>query len=48
MSIKIFVGDSLEILRKLEDDSIHCCVTSPPYWVALFTGAWIETDIEVH
>lgn len=24
-------GDSLEILRTLEAESIHCCVTSPPY-----------------
>jgi DNA modification methylase len=32
MTVKILIGDSLEILRTLESDSIHCVVTSPPYW----------------
>lgn len=26
------VGDCRELLAKLPDESIHCCVTSPPYW----------------
>lgn len=25
-------GDSLELLRQLPDESIDCCITSPPYW----------------
>lgn len=25
-------GDCLQLLRQLPDDSINCCVTSPPYW----------------
>lgn len=25
-------GDALERLRELPDESVHCCVTSPPYW----------------
>jgi len=25
-------GDALEILRQLPDESIDCCITSPPYW----------------
>ena len=28
----ILVGDALEQLRTLPDSSVHCCVTSPPYW----------------
>lgn len=28
----ILPGDSLTVLRTLPDDSIHCCVTSPPYY----------------
>lgn len=32
MSIEIIHGDALEILRALLSESIHCCVTSPPYW----------------
>lgn len=30
--IDIFVGDCREVLRTLPDESIHCCVTSPPYF----------------
>ena len=28
----IHTGDCLEILKTLPDDSVHCCVTSPPYY----------------
>lgn len=28
----IHVGDALEVLRTLPDESVHCIVTSPPYW----------------
>lgn len=28
----IYVGDCLDVLRSLPDESIHMCVTSPPYW----------------
>jgi DNA modification methylase len=29
---RIIQGDCLEGLRTLPDASVHCCVTSPPYW----------------
>src|SRR3990167_9668060 len=29
---KIIQGDSLEILKTLDDESVDCCITSPPYW----------------
>lgn len=29
---KILQGDSLEVLKKLPDESVDCVVTSPPYW----------------
>ena len=32
MSVRILVGDCLERLRTLPDESVHCVVTSPPYW----------------
>jgi len=32
VTIKILIGDSLEILRTLPAESVHCVVTSPPYW----------------
>lgn len=29
---KITQGDSLDLLKELPDESVHCVVTSPPYW----------------
>lgn len=29
---KIIQSDCLDGLRTLADGSVHCCVTSPPYW----------------
>ncbi len=28
----LYVGDALDVLRTLPDESVQCCVTSPPYW----------------
>lgn len=28
----ILHGDALTMLKTLSDESVHCCVTSPPYW----------------
>jgi site-specific DNA-methyltransferase (adenine-specific) len=28
----IIIGNALEELKKLEDESIDCIITSPPYW----------------
>ena len=25
-------GDALDVLRKISDNSVDCCITSPPYW----------------
>ena len=30
--IKLLEGDCRAILPTLEDESVDCCVTSPPYW----------------
>ena len=32
MSIRILAGDCRETLRTLPEASVHCCVTSPPYF----------------
>lgn len=29
---RVLVGDVRDGLRTLADNSVHCCVTSPPYW----------------
>jgi DNA modification methylase len=30
--LTILQGDCLDVLQTLPDESVHCCVTSPPYW----------------
>lgn len=32
MSAVIHIGDCLEVLKTLEDESVQTCITSPPYW----------------
>ena len=32
MSVRILVGAAREKLREMADESVHCVVTSPPYW----------------
>lgn len=32
MSVKIILGDCIEEMRKMPAGSVHCCVTSPPYY----------------
>ena len=32
MSIKIYQGNCLDTLKKIESQSINTCITSPPYW----------------
>ncbi len=32
MTVRILIGDVRDKLRDLPDESVHCVVTSPPYW----------------
>ena len=32
MAWQLYQGDALETLKQMKDESINCCVTSPPYW----------------
>ncbi len=32
MSVRILIGDVLQRIGELADNSVDCCVTSPPYW----------------
>ena len=32
MAVRIIVGDALTRLGELPDQSVHCVITSPPYW----------------
>jgi site-specific DNA-methyltransferase (cytosine-N4-specific) len=42
----LHVGDALEVLQALPDESVHCVVTSPPYWGLrdYGTGSWAGGD----
>ena len=31
-NVHIHCGDALKVLRTLPPESVHCCVTSPPYY----------------
>lgn len=43
---KIIQGDCLEMLKTLPDESVDCCITSPPYYGLrdYGTGKWIGGD----
>jgi DNA modification methylase len=30
--VTVYLGGALDVLARLPDDSVHVCVTSPPYW----------------
>ena len=32
MAWRVIQGNAFEELKKLEPESVHCCITSPPYW----------------
>jgi DNA modification methylase len=32
MTTKILIGDCLDVLKTMPDESVQCCITSPPYW----------------
>ena len=32
LSYEVLQGNSIDVLRTLDKNSVQCCVTSPPYW----------------
>lgn len=46
--VTIYLGDALEELAKLPAESVHCIVTSPPFWALrdYGTGEWRGGDPE--
>lgn len=48
MEIRIEIGDCREILRSLPDESIHCVVTSPPYYGLRDYGIKRQIGLESH
>jgi len=48
MSVRVLIGDVRERLAELPDESVHCVVTSPPYYGLrdYGTGTWEGGDVE--
>ena len=32
MTVRVITGEAFAALRDMPDESVHCVVTSPPYW----------------
>lgn len=43
---KIICGDALEVLKTLPDNSINCCISSPPYWALRDYGVEGQLGLE--
>ena len=43
---KIYQDDCLNILKQFNDNSINCCVTSPPYWALRDYGVEGQLGLE--
>ena len=43
---RIIPGDCIESMRTLPDASVHCCVTSPPYWGLRDYGHDVQIGLE--
>jgi len=45
MTVRILRGDCLDVLRTLPADSVHCCVTDPPYELGFMGRRWDQTGV---
>ncbi len=49
--VKIYLGNALDVLRELPEASVHCVVTSPPYWglrdYKIAPSVWPKSECEV-
>lgn len=46
MTVRIINADVMDGLAQLDDESVHCCVTSPPYWGLRDYGAAGQIGLE--
>ena len=46
MSVQIIKGDCRDVLRTMEPESVHCVVTSPPFWGLRDYGAAGQLGLE--
>lgn len=45
-ALTFYCGDVLDVLRQLPDESVHCVVTSPPYWALRDYGHESQIGLE--
>lgn len=43
---KIFIGDTLKVLRRMPSESVDCIITSPPYWALRDYGVAGQIGVE--
>ena len=48
MNTKILCGDAIKVLKTLPDNSINCCVTSPPYYNLRDYGTQKQIGLETN
>ena len=44
--IKLYCGNTLDVLKTFRDKSINCCMTSPPYWALRDYGVTEQLGLE--
>ena len=44
--VRIYVGDAVQQLREVADESVQCVITSPPFWGLrdYGTATWVGGD----
>jgi len=48
LSVRILTGDCRDVLKTLPDESVHCVVTSPPYYSQRDYGHDAQIGLEAH
>ena len=47
-NVKLWHGDALEVLKSMPNESVDCCITSPPYWAVRDFGDKNQIGLEEH
>src|SRR3989338_2175969 len=45
---KVYCGDTLQLMKKIPDNSVDCIITSPPYWAIRDYGVDGQIGLEEH
>ena len=44
MSVQLYLGDCLEVMRTLDENSVDTCITDPPYGLGFMGKQWDTFD----